>query len=842
MIDKHVILVVHDELKKIRELEPWLSGRTEELKHASEKQQQEITERKEADQALRESEAKFRTLFESAHDSIFLMDQNVFIDCNQKTLELFGCTRNQIIRQTPDLFSPKVQPDGRASMEKAQEKIDTAMRGQPQFFEWKHCRYDGTLFDAEVSLNAFSISGKKYLQATVHDITERKRAEEALRTSQLRLLEAMDLAHTVYWEFDPAAQTYIFNDPFYAFYGTTAAQESGYLVSREDYPKRFIHPDDISLYYQFRKENALRPDTDLFADFEHRIIRRNGEVRNILVRVRLIRDDSGRIVKRYGVNQDITERKGSEEALRISQLQLLEAMDLAHIVYWEFDPAAQTYIFNDPFYAFYGTTAEQEGGYLVSREDYAKRFIHPDDIPLYYQFVKEHQLRPDTQLFADIEHRIIRRNGEVQHILARARVIKDDSGRIVKRYGVNQDITERKRAGDEREKMLLWQQGVNLLQQSLLPPAPLEEKLRAITDSIVSLFDADFCRIWLIQPGDLCEQGCVHAEVNEGPHICRYRDSCLHLLASSGRYTHTDGTIHRRVPFGCYKIGRIASDEGHKFLTNDVQNDLRVHNNEWARELGLISFVGYQLRVANGKTLGVLALFAKHPILSPEDTILDGLSSAVALIFQRDLAEESLRQTLESLHKSIGTTIQVMVSAVEARDPYTAGHQLRSADLSRAIAMEMGLPLEKVGGIRIAASIHDIGKLSIPAEILSRPAKLSEIEFCLIKEHSKRGYEILKNVESSWPLAEVVYQHHERMDGSGYPRNLKGDDILMEARILAVADVLEAMVSHRPYRPALGVNTALEEITKNRGTLYDAAVVDACLSLFRDKGFRFKVS
>jgi HD-GYP domain-containing protein (c-di-GMP phosphodiesterase class II) len=150
----------------------------------------------------------------------------------------------------------------------------------------------------------------------------------------------------------------------------------------------------------------------------------------------------------------------------------------------------------------------------------------------------------------------------------------------------------------------------------------------------------------------------------------------------------------------------------------------------------------------------------------------------------------------------------------------------------------MGLPREQIDAIRMAGSIHDIGKLSIPAEILSKPTKLSSLEFSLIKEHSRSGYEILKDVESPWPLAEIVYQHHERMDASGYPRNLKGDDILMEARILAVADVVESMASHRPYRPALGIDAALEEIEKNRGTPYDEAVVDACLRLFREKGYR----
>jgi PAS domain S-box-containing protein len=209
-------------------------------------------------------------------------------------------------------------------------------------------------------------------------------------------------------------------------------------------------------------------------------------------------------------------------------------------------------------------------------------------------------------------------------------------------------------------------------------------------------------------------------------------------------------------------------------------------------------------------------------------------------ITERKQAEEELLRTLESLRKAVGATIQVMVSAVEARDPYTAGHQIRSADLARTIATEMGLPQGTIDAIRMAGSIHDIGKLYVPSELLTKPSRLTDIEFSLIKEHSRRGYEMLKDVESPWPLAEIIYQHHERMDGSGYPRNLKGDDILIEARILAVADVVESMASHRPYRPSLGIDAALEEIEKNRGTLYDDAVADACLRLFREKGYQLQ--
>lgn len=222
----------------------------------------------------------------------------------------------------------------------------------------------------------------------------------------------------------------------------------------------------------------------------------------------------------------------------------------------------------------------------------------------------------------------------------------------------------------------------------------------------------------------------------------------------------------------------------------------------------------------------------------------DGKALQVAVI-SKDIteikqAEKKLHETLDSLMRAVHTTIKVMASAVEARDPYTSGHQIRTANLACTIATEMGLPADTIEGLRMASIVHDIGKLSIPAEILSKPTKLSEIEFALIKEHVWSGYEMLKEIESPWPLAEIVRQHHERADGSGYPRNLKGEEICIEARILIVSDVVEAMASHRPYRASLGIEAALAEIEKNSGRLYDAAVADVCLRLFREKGFQLE--
>jgi PAS domain S-box-containing protein len=207
-------------------------------------------------------------------------------------------------------------------------------------------------------------------------------------------------------------------------------------------------------------------------------------------------------------------------------------------------------------------------------------------------------------------------------------------------------------------------------------------------------------------------------------------------------------------------------------------------------------------------------------------------------ITERKQQEEELKQTLESLRRSVGATIQVMVSAVEMRDPYTAGHQRRVADLARAIATEMNLPIDIIDGIRMAAAIHDLGKISVPAEILSKPTKLKKTEFDLIKEHSQSGYDILKDIDFPWPIARMVLEHHERMNGSGYPNGLTGDNILLESRIIAIADVVEAMASHRPYRPGLGIDAALAEIEKNKETHYDKIVADACLRLFREKGYK----
>ncbi len=198
------------------------------------------------------------------------------------------------------------------------------------------------------------------------------------------------------------------------------------------------------------------------------------------------------------------------------------------------------------------------------------------------------------------------------------------------------------------------------------------------------------------------------------------------------------------------------------------------------------------------------------------------------------------KESVERIRRALKATVQAIVVTVEARDPYTAGHQRRVSDLARAIATEMNLPTDKIDGIRTAAVIHDLGKISVPVEILTKPTKLTDLEFGIIKTHAQSGYDILKDLEFPWPIARMILEHHERMNGSGYPNRLLAEETLIESRILAVADVVESMASHRPYRPSLGIDAALKEIEKNKGTLFDENVVDACLRIFRENRYQLK--
>ncbi len=273
---------------------------------------------------------------------------------------------------------------------------------------------------------------------------------------------------------------------------------------------------------------------------------------------------------------------------------------------------------------------------------------------------------------------------------------------------------------------------------------------------------------------------------------------------------------------------QVLNERTQKPLRIPVEKILKGQNFRLASEVILHSKAGVQTFVHQNAA----------PIREDSGKI-SGIVLAFTDITRSKRAEEELRKSWARQKSAMEGTVQAMAYTIETRDPYTAGHQRRVTKLACAIAEEMKLTENERAGVRLAGGLHDLGKIYVPAEILSKPGKLTAAEYNIIKTHPQVGYDILKSIDFPWPIAEFVLQHHERLDGSGYPNGLRGEDIHLEARILAVADVIEAMATHRPYRPAMSIETALGEITHYRGIRYDSRVVDACIKVFRTREFAF---
>jgi PAS domain S-box-containing protein len=325
------------------------------------------------------------------------------------------------------------------------------------------------------------------------------------------------------------------------------------------------------------------------------------------------------------------------------------------------------------------------------------------------------------------------------------------------------------------------------------------------------------------------------------------------LLQSEEKYRsiveNAQEGIYQSTPEGRYltlnhafaKMLGYESPEELMATITDIAHQLYVNTEDRKKLLQLVEEQGYvrgyktEFYRKDGNKIWVS--INMHAVRDDQGHLLyyQGIDEDITLEKKIDVERQ---ENIERLRKSLGATINAMAATGETRDPYTAGHQRRVADLARAIATEMNLTGDQIDGIRMASMIHDVGKISIPSEILTKPTQLTDLEFNLIKTHSQSGYNILKDIDFPWPIARIVLEHHERINGSGYPNGLKGEQILLESRILAIADVVEAISSHRPYRPAHGIEVALDEITKNKGSLYDPALVDACLRLFREKKYK----
>ena len=754
-----------------------------------------------AQQALVESEEKFRIIFEGVLDGILLADAETkrFAGGNPAIYHMLGYSSEEIMQ----LGVADIHPQ--QDLPHVIEQFERQLRGEIQLAaDTPVKRKDGSIFYADIKSSPVSFGGKNYLLGIFRDITERKRAEEELRLRAQLLDSASDTIFMV--DFD--GNFVYLNEAAWKTRGYTRDEMMGINLHALDTPK-------YEKFIESRMRNLMENGQCIF-ESEHR--RKDGSVMPVEINAHIVESGGRKLV--LSVIRDITERKQAEEALKESEEKYRSIYENTQVGLYR--------------------TRISDGKLVMANDAMAKMFGFDSAEEATAKYItSEHYVDPGTRGrllgaiqkyggFDNFEACLTRNDGIARWFQYSGRLVQN-KGYI---EGVATDITERKQAEATIQHANRALATLSAVNRTLVRAANEDELLQAICQAIVE------------------QRGYRLAWVGYKQHD---ESKSLKIMARAGHdegYLDTAQISWAEIEHGMGPSGR-AIRSGTTQLCQDIANDPQyIPWRDAALKCGHAASIALPLLNESNTVFGILNVYAgeANAFTPNEIDLLEEMAGDLAFGVralhtrrERDLALVKNQQHLAQLKDSLEDTVRAMAGLVEMRDPYTAGHQARVADLAAAIAKQMGLPEEQVHAIHLAGTVHDLGKIKIPAEILSKPGKITDLEFGLIKVHPQAGYDILKGINFPWPIALMVLQHHERFDGSGYPQGLKGEAILLEARILAVADMVEAMSSHRPYRPGLGIEIALAEITKQRGIYFDPQVVDACLALFCEQHYSFRI-
>jgi len=705
----------------------------------------DISERVQAIEALRESEQRYRSLFEDNHAVILLIDPQTgaIADANPAACDWYGWSRDEMLAMTIGQIN---------TLSGAQISAETELAStrRQRVFCFRHRRADGSVRDVEVYSGPIEVQGRSLLYSLVQDVTERLLAEAQVRASDERLRQLVESSNDFMWEVD-ANGAYTFVSP----------QVTGILGYE---PAEMIGktPFDFMLAEEADRTapmfGGIMAERRPFRELPN--VNRSKEGRLVILETNGVPffDAAGALGGYRGTDRDITQRKGSEAALQESEHLLQESQRVARVGHYVLDFATGMWTSSEVLDDIYGIDAS-----FVRSVDNWLTIVHPDDREAMFEGLQAEASGKRSDF--DTDHRIIRvADGAELLVHGRGSTEVDDNGEPLRMFGVIQDITERRRS-----------------EQALLVSEERYRLLAETSPDLIYVIDSDD-RVAYVNSASARSLGATAEEI-----IGRPREGLFEPRSSAQM-----GQALKRV----FDSGETISHE----------SSATYPGGEMWMKTTLVP-----IKDEHGQVTSVF-----------------GVSRDFTNTKQ---AEEAVVRSSVRLEGVLRSVVETMGKVVETRDPYTQGHEKGVAALSKLIAEEMGLPAHEIDGIEVAALVHDVGKLSIPAEILTKPGKLLRVEFELIKGHSRAGYEILKDIDFDWPVAEIVLQHHERMDGTGYPNGLSGDDISMAARILMVADVIEAMAEHRPYRPALGLDAAMVEITAHPES-FDPHVVAACVRLY----------
>jgi PAS domain S-box-containing protein/putative nucleotidyltransferase with HDIG domain len=835
----------------------------------------DITERKLAEQALQASEEKYRMLLENASEGIAVVQDGVFKFFNNKLLDLVGYDADEI-RAKP--FVEVIYPEDRSMVAERHLK---RLKGEQfeDIYSFRFIRKSGDLKWVELKVALIEWEGRPATLNFLTDITERKKAEEALQKSEEKYRTLIENANEGIAVVQDGAFKF-FNVKFLALTGYDADE----MRSRPFVG--LIFPEDRDIVVN-RYRRRLKGE-QLDGTFSFRCMHKSGDLIWVEINSALIEWEDRPATLNFLT--DITKRKEAEQALQQEKDWVKELLDIAGVMIVVLDAEAKVTLANAKACEILECSLENIVGksWITFLPEGSRDAVEATIARL---------ISGETEMDKYIENPVLTCKGEERIIAWHNTVIRDNKGLINGTLSSGKDITERKKAenklasSEEKYRTLVENASEGIIisqdgQFKYLNPKMMEisgytiEELMAgkILDFIypedrklviqnelrrlsgeqfenrypfraihkqgdIKWIETNSILIgWEGRPAtlnfltDITERKKAEEELKQSSE--RYRDlfehsgSAIVIIDENGRYL----MANRKV---ADSYGITPEEFVRKSVYDFVPQEMADRYMKSNRRL---LSTGEQREYEDTLSLptGERSFLFIDTCLKDQNGRYFAIQSSSINITDCKKAEQSLEASNTSLKKTLNDAVNTMAKIVEIRDPYTAGHQNRVTQLCAAIAVEIGLDDAAIERLKMAAIIHDIGKIYVPAEILSKFGKLGNIEFGIIQTHPTHGYNIVKNMDLPSAIAETIVQHHERLDGSGYPNGLKGDSIILGARILAVADVVEAMVSHRPYRPAKGLDSALEEILKNRGKLYDPDIVDACVRLFSEKGFQFK--
>jgi PAS domain S-box-containing protein/putative nucleotidyltransferase with HDIG domain len=701
----------------------------------------DITERKRAEERLRQSEERYRTIIETMQEGYFEADlKGRYTFANDALCRRQGYSKDELIGMSNREFQD--QTNAKKSYQAFHEVYKT---GKPlKLLEMDVIRKDGTKGISEVSVSLIrDVQGKPIgFRGISRDVTERKRAEEAYHAVVEKSLQGL----------------HILQGGRAVFVNSACAKMLGYpkdelLALSTAQIRNLVHPEDQELAwgnYHDRMEEKAVPQSH-----EFRVIRKDGSMRWVEAFTSHI-EYRGRPALQVAMI-DITERKQAENALGESEERFRQFFENEPEYCYMISPEGIIFDVNNAALRSLGYTKEELIGEPL------EIIYSPESLPkakeLFAQWKK-------TGSIKDQEILIITKDGTRRTVLLSAGAVRDKDEKILYGMSVQRDITEHESTKEALQRT--------------------EEHLRAILEGASDGF------LYMDKEGAILVTNARMKEILADPH-----------------------------PEG-KPLSAFYDEKNQKILAQNLK--ARWEGKGTVYEIVLTDKAGRQRNL----------LISGTPYRDKQGAIQGAFGIYHDVTHEREAAK-ILSEHKEALKNSFFGTTEALSKVIEDRDPYTSGHSTGVAGLAEAIARTMGLPEDRITGIYIAGVLHDIGKMAVPVEILVKPGRLSDMEMSLIQVHPQAGYEILKGIEFPWPVAQAALQHHERMDGSGYPKGLKGDEIILEARILAVADVVDAMTHHRPYRPAFSRWDALEEIKKGRGRIYDSQVVDACVEVLGGK-------